>query len=275
MRQQNRPSTFILGSVLLTLVLLLTQAFAQSVYEDDNGTADNVAVNNHRAHSPYTNPNNPPSPQLQTNPMAKRSLFPHLFGKLDKVPAKIAFFQQSRKTVQETDESFSSETKYQTNPENNHIGDVDIWQEDEQLALIEPRFPSIDLFDEVDDELLELGEDGILRAIDSTINRSHHRNYPFDSETEEEENERYDQIWMVDEWEEEFDGDMEELMDWAEEDGILNSRFQMDQEERNHLAAAEILGSHRLRDQGSIQNALLNEDEASPFQRLFSESWLF
>jgi hypothetical protein len=64
----------------------------------------------------------------------------------------------------------------------------------------------------------------------------------------------------VDEWEEELEGDMDEWMDWVEEGHAIN---QMNSDK------------HRLRDQSAMDSLVLDEDEASPFQRLFSESWLF
>ncbi|KAK3806256.1 MAG: hypothetical protein JOS17DRAFT_797498 [Linnemannia elongata] len=127
-------------------------------------------------------------------------------------------------------------------------------EDDEERTLIEPHYPSIDLFDE--EELLEVGEDGILRE------RGHHRSSSSSSSRSSEDEDRPDQGWLVDEWEEELEGDMDEWMDWVEEDHALG-RINAEKDK------------NRLRDQSAMDSLVLDEDEASPFQRLFSESWLF
>ncbi|KAF9111759.1 hypothetical protein BGX27_004484 [Mortierella sp. AM989] len=244
-------------------------------------------------HTPYLYPHSPP-PALQTDvSLKKRSLFPHINDDITsrKAAVNVAFTQQSRKIAGENEghstshhgeeqvsiqDVYTSQGDRFAESDTTQLEDFDFWGEDEQRTLIEPRFPSIDLFD--DDELFELGEDDILREVDDSNNSRHHRDYP---DSEEQEQERYDQVWMVDEWEEELEGVMDELMDWVDEDGILNSRLHASQlekeqeEKRNRLSAAEVMGSKMLHDKGIVRNALLDEDEASPFQRLFSESWLF
>ncbi|KAF9118476.1 hypothetical protein BGW39_001137 [Mortierella sp. 14UC] len=142
------------------------------------------------------------------------------------------------------------------------INKLNFWADDEEeRILIEPHYPSIDLFDE--EELLEVGEDGILRAPGRrSSSRSGHSGDGDGDEDDEEEEGRHDQVWLVDEWEEELEGDMDEWMDWVEEGHALN---QMNSDK----------GKHRLRDQSAMESLVLDEDEASPFQRLFSESWLF
>ncbi|KAF9548653.1 hypothetical protein EC957_005892 [Mortierella hygrophila] len=125
--------------------------------------------------------------------------------------------------------------------------------DDEKRTLIEPHYPSIDLFDE--EELLEVGEDGILRE------KGHRSSSSSPSRSSEGES-RDDQGWMVDEWEEELEGDMNEWMDWVEEDHTM-SRINAETDK------------NRLRDQSAMDSLVFDEDEASPFQRLFSESWLF
>ncbi|KAF9144874.1 hypothetical protein BGX30_011231 [Mortierella sp. GBA39] len=130
--------------------------------------------------------------------------------------------------------------------------DNDDEEDDEKRTLIEPHYPSIDLFDE--EELLEVGEDGILRE-------KGHRSSSSSSRSSEGES-RHDQGWLVDEWEEELEGDMDEWMDWVEEDHALN-RINAETDK------------NRLRDQSAMDSLVFDEDEASPFQRLFSESWLF
>ncbi|KAF9950224.1 hypothetical protein BGZ65_006761 [Modicella reniformis] len=191
----------------------------------------------------------------------KRSLYPHVNvngGQIirrsteeeDQVEmkAKVVFFQQTIKHVQQKDSS----SEQAEGPSSSSSS-----------GQIEPRPSTIDLFDEEDVELFELGEDGILREV---IDRP--RSTSFDL-TEEE---RYDQMWMVDEWEEELEGDMDELMDWADDDSLPT----MTDLNKKQSLTATVMGSDRLRDQGaSIRDILLDEDEASPFERLFADSWLF
>ncbi|KAG0021163.1 hypothetical protein BGZ80_002925, partial [Entomortierella chlamydospora] len=240
-----------------------------------------------------------PSTGLYQDSFTKRSLYPRIHDDsilAEKAAVKIAFIQQQRQQQQQqqgvkhtTDNDFEQEHQQQQQQHHvlDSVLDLDFWGDDEERTLIEPRFPSIDLFEE-EDEIFELGDDGILREVDGDSNPRHH-NYLFDPEEEEDDDggeeedgeNRYDQIWMVDEWEEELERDMDVLMDWAEEDSILNSRLQAMQiekeeaEKQRKLLAAKVLGSHGLHDQDSIRNALMDEDEASPFHRVISESWLF
>ncbi|KAG0268596.1 hypothetical protein BGZ95_002397 [Linnemannia exigua] len=142
--------------------------------------------------------------------------------------------------------------------------DNDYDHDEEDRTLIEPHYPSIDLFDE--EELLEVGEDGILRAAGHHRSNSRSSRSTDDDKGDDEEEGRHDQVWLVDEWEEELEGDMDEWMDWVEENHTLN-RMDNYNDDKND--------KHRLRDQSAMESLVLDEDEASPFQRLFSESWLF
>ena len=138
---------------------------------------------------------------------------------------------------------------------NNHNNKESSKEEDR--TLIEPHYPSIDLFDE--EELLEVGEDGILRASTAATTHRQSGRLSYHGSEEEDEN-RGDQLWLVDEWEEELEGDMDDWMDWVED----------------HAVSRDVTkDKNRLRDQNAIESILLDEDEASPFQRLFSDSWLF
>jgi hypothetical protein len=238
-----------LGSALLTFLLFSHQtSFGEgkviATYnsdENNNSPHWKRSPQEHLPHSPYTTPQSQQDGEVRpsfssSGSFRKRSLYPN-------VSPDISHEVDQQERVKE-----SPRATPQFSP--------DSATEDDERTLIEPRFPSIDLFDEKDAELFELGEDGILLGFD-----------PDDLDTDDE---RYDQVWMVDEWEEDFDGDMDELMEWADDDVLLNMALE------NKLSAAKVMGSHRLRDQqGSIQNALMDEDEASPFQRLVADSWLF
>ncbi|KAF9927769.1 hypothetical protein FBU30_002886 [Linnemannia zychae] len=131
---------------------------------------------------------------------------------------------------------------------NNDDEDDDEVESKERRTMIEPHYPSIDLFDE--EELLEVGEDGILRSSSRP-------------KEEEDQDSRHDQVWLVDEWEEELEGDMDEWMDWVE-DGLGSYQDNESTKDKN-----------RMRDQSAMDSLVFDEDEASPFQRLFSDSWLF
>ncbi|KAF9359443.1 hypothetical protein BGX26_012343 [Mortierella sp. AD094] len=293
-----------LGSALLTLLLLSDSSSLTQARVIDNNNNNKVNIVDipgfkPRPHSPYSNSDSP-STGLQHGPPIKRSLYPRAHEDsilAERATVKVAFIQQSNNVVvpghhhqghstpEQHGVKHASDNDFEQEQQELHIldtvQDLDFWGDDEERTLIEPRFPSIDLFEEEDEEIFELGDDGILREVDGNSN-PRHRNYPFDPEDDDDEEiERYDQVWMVDEWEEELEGDMDELMDWAEEDGVLNSRLQAMRvekekaEKQRKFLAAKVLGSHRLHDQGSIRSALMDEDDASPFQRLFSESWLF
>ncbi|KAF8932989.1 hypothetical protein BGZ58_006654 [Dissophora ornata] len=296
-------SRSLLGYALLTLVLLAHQASLgegrviatyNSVENDNSNNSPYFkrSPQERLPHSPYTKPTSTPGGEFSGNsaPTRKRSLFSHVNGDIvaEEAAVKVVILQQQKHHSSEEavpasgkpalvpvpvlappvyhmapgDKMVLSGEKYEV-PESAKVEpeDLDFWGDDEQHTLIEPRYPSIDLFDEEVEEMLELGEDGLLREVfgdESSYRRNVHR----DDLSED----RLDQVWMVDEWEEELEGDMDELMDWADEDGELNHRRPI---------RDNVMGSRRLHDQGSIRNALLDEDEASPFQRLFSDSWLF
>jgi len=176
--------------------------------------------------------------------------------------------------------------------------DADFWGENESRTLIEPHYPSIDLFEEEDDdddhnnnnnsneghdnnrhrasstveddedeELLELGEDGVFRRLSVNNPHTNGRLHP-------QQQQQQQQVWMVDEWEEDLEGEMDELLDWAEdEEHHLLERIERLQKSGKDVGSED----EQLRDhEGSLRNFVLEEeDEASPFERIFSESWLF
>ncbi|KAG0225510.1 hypothetical protein B0O80DRAFT_276354 [Mortierella sp. GBAus27b] len=251
----------LLGSALLTLLLLSHQSsFGQArVIATYNSQENNDSPlwkrQDRLPHSPYTGPGS--GGQLQPGSATvrrKRSLYPNLQD-------EIAQERESNIVVYDVEHK---EDKSESALES---GSSEHEHENQGQTLIEPRFPSIELFDEVDVEMFELGEDGFLHEM--------HRPRTDEDDDDDDQDpeaygERYDQVWMVDEWEEDLEGDMDELMDWADDDSLpalaLNKK----------LAGATVMGSQRLHDQGSmIQNALLDEDETSPFERLIADSWLF
>lgn len=135
--------------------------------------------------------------------------------------------------------------------------------DNETRTLIEPHYPSIDLFD---DDSVVVGDD---RRLDTHTLEDH----DLEDEAEEEldrlaQSGAQSQVWMVDEWEEELEGEMDELMEWIEEDHLLNRPE--DYPSPPLANKDKVLGSGRLRDR---QRSFA--DETSRFQRLFSESWLF
>ncbi|KAF9315178.1 hypothetical protein BG003_003415 [Podila horticola] len=108
-------------------------------------------------------------------------------------------------------------------------------EDDEGSAIIEPHYPSLDLFEEDDSDDIGI-RDGDM-AVDSQI--------------EEEEEERYRRMmsqrrqyqqqqnhpgWTVDEWEEDLETDMDELMDWIEDEDhhvVHDRKPRMQQESRD------------------------------------------
>ncbi|KAG0045640.1 hypothetical protein BGZ83_009126 [Gryganskiella cystojenkinii] len=171
-----------------------------------------------------------------------------------------------------------------------------------QRTLIEPHYPSIDLFeedgevethdhsrgpsnrqqqahqrqrvtftvedDEDDDELLELGDDGVFRR--SGRHQTRVISNPGNHQQQQ-------QVWMVDEWEEDLEGEMDELLDWAAEDDDEHHLLERLERIRRSVTGANAQQQeHQDDDQDSVQNFVLDdEDEVSPFERIFSESWLF
>ncbi|KAF9985272.1 hypothetical protein BGZ75_003185 [Mortierella antarctica] len=291
MRHPQRTLLAVSSTLLFTLALLshqasFSQARAIATYDSTNSNGNSDSPHWKReshGHSPYSNPAISPGGALQggdvpsgntggtTGPTRKRSLFSvdenTRAQDADRVRVVHSAFQQSRRPFHRR-----LPTEIPEEPEAQYVN-VDLWEEsddDEVRTLIEPQYPSLDLFDEEDEELFDIGDDDTVVEIGNkkTADRS------TDNLT-----------YMVDEWEEELETDMDELMDWVEDDHIL-SRHAPERKKNERVtkpqapvpapgSVAEVMGSHRLRDQASVRDVLVDEDEASPFQRIFSESWLF
>ncbi|KAG0357049.1 hypothetical protein BC939DRAFT_503211 [Gamsiella multidivaricata] len=298
MRQHTLGCLFsraLLGSALLTLALLAHQpsslghARVIATYNSLDVENNNLPLwkrspqseEQHRPHSPYTSHDTPPS-LGGSGPIRKRSLYSHVNAVIQQTVHSIRKNQHSPPAAPAPAPAPALKSKPVADTEEGAAKDLKFWvQEKNERTLIKPRYPSIDLFDEEVEELLEFGEDGILREPNADNEVERVENPTIDrrrSSDDEEEEERHDQIWMVDEWEEELEGDMDVLMDWAEDDGVVLHSPQKDifeQEPTKKPESFKVMGTRRLRDQGSIRSALLDEDEASPVQRLISESWLF
>ncbi|CAO3570919.1 unnamed protein product [Mortierella alpina] len=291
MRHPQRSLLAVSSTLFFTLVLLthqasFSQARAIATYDSSNNNGNSYSLHWKReshGHSPYTNPAITPGGALQgddepssntggtAGPTRKRSLLSvdENIRAQDADRAKVlhSAFQQTRRPFQRRLPTETSEE-----PEPQYVN-VDLWEEsddDEVRTLIEPQYPSLDLFDEEDEELFDISED------DTVVEIGNKKTADGSSDN---------LTYMVDEWEEELETDMDELMDWVEDDHILSRHGQ--ERKKNEKAtrlqapapasgsAAEVMGSHRLRDQASVRDVLVDEDEASPFQRIFSESWLF
>ncbi|KAF9289154.1 hypothetical protein BGZ68_009937 [Mortierella alpina] len=285
MRHPQRSLLAVSSTLLFTLALLtyqasFSQARAIATYDSSNsdGNSDSLYWKRETpGHSPYSNPAIKPGDALQTGdvpggntggttgPTRKRSLSVNDDTR-DASRARVVHsaFQQTRRPF-----LHRLPTEPLEEPETQYVN-VDLWEEsddDEVRTLIEPQYPSLDLFDEEDEELFDIGEDDTVVEIGRK--KAAERN--LDNLT-----------YMVDEWEEELETDMDELMDWVEDDHIL-SRHGQDRKKNTipqapapaPAPAAEVMGSNRLRDQASVRDVIVDEDEASPFQRIFSESWLF
>jgi len=107
--------------------------------------------------------------------------------------------------------------RYEPDLYDDWVEDEDGEEDHEGSTIIEPQYPSLDLFEEDDGDDIGI-RDG---------------NMAVDSQIEEEEEERYRRMmsqrrqyqqqnhpggWMVDEWEEDLETDMDELMDWIEDE---------------------------------------------------------
>ncbi|KAF9897091.1 hypothetical protein BX616_006195 [Lobosporangium transversale] len=313
-------SRSLLGSALLTLIILSFSSSAFGFNNDNNNRYNSASPywkrspqepQARRPHSPYTEPNIPPSSDEQfqndsgdasgTDPASpavgsaykRRSLFPHInYDMIVELKQQLTNQQQPSSEKEDHHVSPSGTVASIGEPEINEKTpleeDLDFWGQDEERTLVDAHYPSIDLFDAEDEELFELGEDGILRAVtrgdgdgdevengdEDERHRRNRINISLTGSIHDEDEERHDQVWMVDEWEEELEGDMDELMDWVDDNEDLINHLPKPKSEKP--LSAMVMGSQRPRDRESLINsALRDEDEASPFQRLFSESWLF
>ncbi|KAG0264615.1 hypothetical protein BG011_006461 [Mortierella polycephala] len=290
----------LVGSMLLTFALLSCQssvgeARAIATYNNLNNDSPywKRSPQERQPHSPYTNPNTTPGGELQSGDgevgpvdgdnaggapsRRKRSLFSHVNDDIVVENIVAAAVAAATKVVVMVNPSSQQVPKA---PPSRHVEESTEGEEEfdrRERALIEPQYPSIDLFDE-DEEIFEVGNDGILR--EPGMSNKNKNKLSSSNSADDDENERRDGAWMVDEWEEELEGDMDELMDWIEEDQVLN-RLEDRKTEQDYIdtgirpSEAKVMGSRGLRDQESIHNVVKNEDEESPFQRLFVDSWLF
>ncbi|GJJ70525.1 hypothetical protein EMPS_02874 [Entomortierella parvispora] len=339
----------LLGSVLLTLAILLAQQVSPSegrvlLHARDSlystGNSNNYKRNDlrasvamaaaeaerhealwkrHQGHSPFTNKDSPPRASLAQGSQRKRSLFSHVNDDLPPPPEPERPSKELRASRDRQDrwsqQYHHDQQQQQPQPQRGQNTDgrdpprpsfheqepenTDLWGEYESRTLIEPHYPSIDLFEEEDDdddhpninndihasndrdyddnnhhrmpstveddedeELLELGEDGVFRRAHQSRTSIHHHQ------------QLQQQVWMVDEWEEDLESEMDELLDWAEDEELhLLERFERLQKSSKDMGSED----EQLRDQeSSLRNFVLeDEDEASPFERIFSESWLF
>ncbi|KAF9383143.1 hypothetical protein CPB97_006714 [Podila verticillata] len=270
-------SKSLVGSLLLSLVVLstfsppTTHGLSLSNKNTNNNFLKRVQLAD--PHSPYSNPKRPPLGELQPD-SKKRSLYSHINGDIDtpeqqqQIEAVIEFGKPADNSNNDKQDHDLDLDRFDTWEADEVEGDRDEDESEEEndnetRTLIEPHYPSIDLFD---DDSVVVGDD---RRFDEHTLEDH----DLEDEAEEEldrlaQSGAQGQVWMVDEWEEELEGEMDELMEWIEEDHILN---QPEDYPSPPLANKDkILGSGRLRDR---QRSFA--DETSRFQRLFSESWLF
>ncbi|KAG0027349.1 hypothetical protein BGZ81_005685 [Podila clonocystis] len=120
-------------------------------------------------------------------------------------------------TIHNNDNNNNTPERYTPDLYDDWVEDEEGEEDDEGSTIIEPHYPSLDLFEEDDND--DIG----IRDGDMTV----------DSQIEEEEEERYRRMmsqrrqyqqqqnhpgWTVDEWEEDLETDMDELMDWIEDE---------------------------------------------------------
>ncbi|KAG0029718.1 hypothetical protein BGZ81_003509 [Podila clonocystis] len=262
-----------LGSFLLSLVILST--FSPSTHGlvlSHKNILWKRDLPTH-AHSPYSGPPDKQPPSEFTGSKKKRSLYSHINGDIDTPEHKEQQFviiefnkpADNKKNDLDLDDRLLDRFNWDAEEEEPVEGgenETESEQDnDEKRTLIEPHYPSIDLFD--DDSFVADDE----RSLGHTL-----EDHDLEDETEEAldllaQSGGATQVWMVDEWEEELEGEMDELMEWIEEDHILNRPEDYPHHPSNK---DKVLGSGRLRDR---QRSFA--DETSRFQRLFSESWLF
>ncbi|KAF9293595.1 hypothetical protein BGZ74_011636 [Mortierella antarctica] len=272
-----------LGSFLLSLVILSTFSPSTHGLVLSNKNNNNLWKRDlpNGPHSPYSVPPDKQPPGELSRSTKKRSLYSHINGDIDTPEHQehheqiviIEFDKPADNSNKKNDLDLDDRLLYRLNwdatgkepveeGENEAESELDD-DDDETRTLIEPHYPSIDLFD---DDSFVVDEDE--RRLGHTL-----EDHDLEDETEEAldrlaQSGGTNQVWMVDEWEEELEGEMDELMEWIEEDDILN-RLE-DYPHRTPSNKDKVLGSGRLRDR---QRSFA--DETSRFQRLFSESWLF
>ncbi|KFH63811.1 hypothetical protein MVEG_10504 [Podila verticillata NRRL 6337] len=261
----------LMGSFLLSLVVLCTFSppTTHGLSLSNKNTYNNLwkRVQPSCGHSPYCNPDHPPLGELQPNSKKKRSLYSHINGDIDtpeqqqQIEAVIEFGKPADNSNKQ-DHGLDLD-RFDTWEADEVEGDESEENNNEIRTLIEPHYPSIDLFD----------DDSVVVDDDHRFNKHTLEDHDLEDEAEEEldrlaQSGAQGQVWMVDEWEEELEGEMDELMEWIEEDHILNRPE--DYPSPPLANKDKVLGSGRLRDR---QRSFA--DETSRFQRLFSESWLF
>ncbi|KAG0329711.1 hypothetical protein BG000_011974 [Podila horticola] len=269
-----------LGSFLLSLAILSTfSPSTQGLVLSNKNNLWKRDLPTH-AHSPYSRPPDQQPPSELTGSKKKRSLYSHINGDIDTpehqeqqqqhiviIEFNKAADNNNKKTDLDLDNRLLDRFNWDADEEEpvkieENENETESEDNDETRTLIEPHYPSIDLFD--DDSF----------AVDEDEHRLGHtlEDHDLEDETEEALNRLAqsggtNQVWMVDEWEEELEGEMDELMEWIEEDHILNRPEDYPHPPSNK---DKVLGSGRLRDR---QRSFT--DDTSRFQRLFSESWLF
>ncbi|KAF9974652.1 hypothetical protein BGZ73_001875 [Actinomortierella ambigua] len=142
---------------------------------------------------------------------------------------------------------------------------MDIWNEDDEddgSGFIQPiHFPTRDLFDD------HAAEDIDSRVAPTHVAHSEH-DYLDDSDDEEEDEEEDEDDaesleieWSVDEWEEEFEGDLADWSDWIDEHEELQGR------------EPDVALKIKVKVMGYEDKRKNKRKDESPYQRLFSESW--
>ncbi|KAF9156987.1 hypothetical protein DFQ26_009155 [Actinomortierella ambigua] len=223
-----------------------------------------------------------------------------LKGQIDFVgPASNAGKQQQQQHRAQKQESAKEEEQEENDDHHRHevkggvaasgekFEHMDIWNEDDDeeaaSGLLQPtQFPSRDLFGENAEEV-----DADIRVAPEHIAHSEH-DYLDDSDEDGEDedglgndndnddnnNDDDDESnasttieWSVDEWEEEFDGDLADWSDWIDE----HDELERQEPEMTMKIKVKVMGHARLVHTGDEEK---NKDkDESPYQRLFSESW--
>ncbi|KAG0234205.1 hypothetical protein BGW42_006843 [Actinomortierella wolfii] len=164
---------------------------------------------------------------------------------------------------------------------------LDIWEEEDEeetAGFIEPiRLPSRNLF-EGQRTTTKTTE---AKDIDSHVAPKHiaHSEHDYLDDNDDDEDNTNDNVnsndneqdptnsltttieWSIDEWEEEFDGDLSDWADWIDDHEELQRR----EPEVTLKVKVKVMGHAGLEQIGEEEDK--NKEDESPFQRLFTESW--
>ncbi|KAF9352251.1 hypothetical protein BGX26_009904 [Mortierella sp. AD094] len=252
---------------------------------------DAGSIVHHAPHTPYGYPNQSPGGGLETGESRKRDLLKRglipFFGQREGESSDDDISSNSGKNLDSDEQSFmydkeSRERDYYWENLRLEAEDMDYEIDDDDRVVIEPLYYSKDLFEddgeEQEEDVFGAGEGIVDENSDDDYNNSPWHGYrrqsqkglglsaPSQDSTDVDVTAGGDNIWIVDDWEEDLEGTeemMDELVDWIE-----------DLEHTHSHPGSSSVHDRRYR-QGHNNNADGSEGNlrARPLHRLFSNPW--